>query len=246
VVLTLQRCRFFDNEMGLLAANLADAELAMHDCDFGDAPRHDGPAAPPAVRGPAAQPGADGQPLRQRLARSPGEVARGAQPHRVQPAGRRREGECSYELDLPDAGLAWVLGNVLGQGPRPQNTTLLAYGAERNLHADNALFVAHNSFSTAPTGPATWVRHWPERLPAGSRAAAGEQPAARDGGGRTGPATFDKTWPMAAGPAATCAAGGPAADRGVAGAGDCPQREITEPVGRRSRAPTTWRPGFQN
>jgi hypothetical protein len=40
--LQVERCAFFDNEMGLLTANRADIELTVHDCEFGEAPRHIG------------------------------------------------------------------------------------------------------------------------------------------------------------------------------------------------------------
>ena len=36
----VNRCRFIDNEMGLLTGNIADAELTVRDCEFGEAPRH--------------------------------------------------------------------------------------------------------------------------------------------------------------------------------------------------------------
>ena len=57
---------------------------------------------------------------------------------------------------------------MLGQGPRPQNPALLAFGAERQMHPDSALFVAHNSFVNGAPVPAAFVRHWPERLPPGT------------------------------------------------------------------------------
>ena len=39
--LTLDRCRFLDNEMGLLSAGRPDMHLVVRRCTFGDAPRHD-------------------------------------------------------------------------------------------------------------------------------------------------------------------------------------------------------------
>ncbi|MBL8329923.1 MAG: hypothetical protein JNJ71_13845 [Rubrivivax sp.] len=258
--LTLQRCRFFDNEMGLLAANLADAELAVHDCDFGDAPRHDGLLHHLLYVGR----------LRS-LVLTGSRFGNGWRGHLVKSRAARNliacnqlvdgdEGACSYELDLPDAGLAWVLGNVLGQGPRPQNTTLLAYGAERNLHADNALFVAHNSFVNGAAAPATWVRHWPERLPAGTELRlvnnlllgtgdAGGLDRGEQGNVRQDLASMDRSRGLLQGLRVLAAQLPTVA---VAGRGRgidlSPTDEITEPVGRRSRpAPTTWRPGaFQN
>lgn len=258
--LTLQRCRFFDNEMGLLAANVADAELALHDCDFGDAPRHEGLLHHLLYVGR----------LRS-LVLTGSRFGNGWRGHLVKSRAARNlivcnqlvdgeQGECSYELDLPDAGLAWVLGNVLGQGPRPQNTTLLAYGAERNLHTDNALFVAHNSFVNGAPVPATWVRHWPERLPAGSvlrlvnnlllgdDADRGSM-RADEGNVRLDLARLDRGRGLVPGLRALAATLPAVAAAGSArGVELSPTHEITEPVGQRSHpAPTAWRPGaFQN
>ena len=166
--LTLRRCSFHDNEMGLLSANTPDAELVIEDCEFGSAPHHDGALHHLLYVG-----------TMRSLQLSGSRFSGGWRGHLVKSRAARNlilcnqlvdgdAGEASYELDLPNAGLAWVLGNVLGQGPRPQNLALLAYGAERQMHADSALFVAHNSFVNEAALPAAFVRHWPERLPAGT------------------------------------------------------------------------------
>ncbi len=77
-----------------------------------------------------------------------------------------REGRASYAVDLPEGGLAFVVGNLLQQGPRRENWTLLAYGAE-GLRKDSIhrLHLSHNTFvSDRPGG--NMVRIWgsPERV----------------------------------------------------------------------------------
>ena len=57
-----------------------------------------------------------------------------------------RDGRSSYAIDLPDGGVAFVAGNVLHQGPRNDNRTLLAYGAEKYRHRVNELFLLNNTF----------------------------------------------------------------------------------------------------
>ena len=166
--LTLQRCAFFDNEKGLLSSNTPDADLVVEDCEFGAAPRHEGALHHLLYVG-----------TMRSLTLSGSRFSGGWRGHLVKSRAARNlircnqlvdgdAGEASYELDLPNAGLAWVVGNVLGQGPRPQNPALLAYGAERQMHPDSALFVAHNSFVNGAPLPAAFVRHWPERLPPGT------------------------------------------------------------------------------
>jgi len=53
----------------------------------------------------------------------------------------------SYEIDLPNGGLSFIIGNVIEQGPNPGNTTIITYGEEGVL-ADgrtNAINVVNNT-----------------------------------------------------------------------------------------------------
>lgn len=163
--LAVRACGFFDNEMGLLTSNVAQAQLAVDDCDFGQAPRHQGQLHHLLYAGRIGS-------LQLTRSRFSGGYrghlvkSRAAQSHIVcnqlldGPAG-----EASYEIDLPNGGRAWVQGNVIGQGPQPQNMALVAFGAEGQPHADSRLLLAHNHFINDADGPAAFVRHWPERLP---------------------------------------------------------------------------------
>lgn len=56
-------------------------------------------------------------------------------------------GSASYELNLPNAGTAYVIGNLFEQGAATQNPTLLAYG-EEGVPAgwDTHLYVVNNTF----------------------------------------------------------------------------------------------------
>ena len=42
-------------------------------------------------------------------------------------------GTSSYELDLPNGGLSYVIGNVIEQGPLTENSTIVEYGLEGTL-----------------------------------------------------------------------------------------------------------------
>lgn len=164
--LALRGCRFFDNEMGLLSANVGDAALSLDDCDFGQAPRHEGLLHHLLYVGRIAS---------LRLTRS--RFSGGWRGHLVKSRAAVNhilcnwlvdgdEGEASYQIDLPNGGQAWVQGNVVAQGPRPQNLALVAFGAEGQPHAASHLVMTHNHLLSDAEAPAAFVRHWPERLPA--------------------------------------------------------------------------------
>jgi hypothetical protein len=55
-------------------------------------------------------------------------------------------GTDSYELDLPNGGLSYVIGTLLQQGSRTQNANMLAYGEEGNLQPDSRLYVVNDTF----------------------------------------------------------------------------------------------------
>jgi hypothetical protein len=40
------------------------------------------------------------------------------------------DGTASYEVDLPNGGLSYLIGKVIQQGPRTDNNTIVSYGAE--------------------------------------------------------------------------------------------------------------------
>jgi hypothetical protein len=55
-------------------------------------------------------------------------------------------GAPSYEIDLPNAGLAYVIGNVIQQPANNQNAGMLSFGAEGATNTKQALYVVNNTF----------------------------------------------------------------------------------------------------
>jgi hypothetical protein len=55
-------------------------------------------------------------------------------------------GTPSYEIDLPDAGTAYVLGNVIQQPANNRNPSLLSFGAESTNNGEQKLYVVNNTF----------------------------------------------------------------------------------------------------
>ncbi len=54
-------------------------------------------------------------------------------------------GRASYELDLPNGGMALVLGSVIQQGMDTENTTVISYGEEGLGKLDNRLVLSSNT-----------------------------------------------------------------------------------------------------
>lgn len=55
-------------------------------------------------------------------------------------------GNASYSVDLPNGGRALLEGNTLIQSAETENTAMVAYGAEGNLHGENSFLIKDNRF----------------------------------------------------------------------------------------------------
>jgi hypothetical protein len=56
-------------------------------------------------------------------------------------------GTASYELDLPNGGLAVIIGNLIQQGPSTSNGTMLNYGEEGlSNNAPHDIYIVNNTF----------------------------------------------------------------------------------------------------
>ena len=54
-------------------------------------------------------------------------------------------GTSSYELDLPNGGRSYVIGNIIEQGPRSENATIVAYGEEGATNPASELYFVNNT-----------------------------------------------------------------------------------------------------
>lgn len=157
--LTVRSCAFFDNEMGILTANIPELSLEVIDSEFGDAPRHKGDLhhllyvgaiGKFVLRGSRFHNGYLGH-----LVKSRARENHVLYNMLVDGAG----GRASYELEFPNGGLAYVIGNAIGQSAGTDNPTLVSYGAEGPRWPDNALYMAHNTLiNDAPAGNFVNVR----------------------------------------------------------------------------------------
>lgn len=162
--LVVRRCRFFDNEMGILTANEADMMLDIVDCEFGAAPRHEGllhhllyvgAIGAFSIQGSRFSGGWRGHLLKSR-----------ALHNRVlnNRLDDRPSGEASYELEFPNGGHNIVVGNVIAQSARTQNPDLLSMGAEARNGMTGSLVLENNTFINAAGPNSRFVQVWTERL----------------------------------------------------------------------------------
>ena len=155
--LSVERCRFEDNETGILTSNDGVSELHLRDSAF-------------VRNGPGA-----GQNHNVYV----GAIARltvtGCYSGNVRGAGhllktRAREsliaysrlsgedGTASYELEFPNGGRAVVLGCVVQQGRNSENATVISYGAEGYRWQQNELLISFCTIVNDRPSGGTFVR----------------------------------------------------------------------------------------
>jgi hypothetical protein len=71
--------------------------------------------------------------------------------------GSTAAGQPSYEIDLPNAGTSYVIGNIIQQPSANQNPALLAYGEEGATNPGRDLYVVNNTFLNDDSSRGTFV-----------------------------------------------------------------------------------------
>lgn len=164
--LKVVRSAFYDNEIGLLTGNDPETELEIVDSEFGQAPQVTGGLHHLLYAGRIG-----------RLTVTGSRFHEGYEGHLIKSRARQTRlfynliydgwsGGASYEVDLPNGGEAWLVGNVIGQSPETQNRALVSFGAEGDPWPRSALYLAHNTLISPLGTPAWFLRTWSERLPA--------------------------------------------------------------------------------
>jgi hypothetical protein len=77
------------------------------------------------------------------------------------------QGTGSYEVDLPNGGESYLIGNVIEQGPNTQNPNVVAYAEEGATNAVQKLYVVNNTLVNDRTAGGTFV--WVSGTPADAR-----------------------------------------------------------------------------
>jgi hypothetical protein len=73
------------------------------------------------------------------------------------PAGQPGSGQPSYEVDLPNAGTSYLIGNVIEQPSVNQNPTMVAYGEEGATNPGKDLYVVNNTFLNDYSSGGTFI-----------------------------------------------------------------------------------------
>lgn len=71
--------------------------------------------------------------------------------------GSTLAGQPSYEIDLPNAGTSYIIGNVIEQPAANQNAVMVSYGAEGASNPGHDLYVVNNTFLNNDTVRGTFV-----------------------------------------------------------------------------------------
>lgn len=163
-------CSFVDNEMGLLTSNDGDAELTVRDSIFELAPHRPGQGLTHLLY--------VGRIRRVEITGS--RFTQGWRGHLIKSRARESRivgnhivdgplGEASYEIDLPNGGLALVADNRIGQSAATGNQTMLSFGAEGDPWDESRLELRNNEFHNEAQGSDALVRLWWDRLPASTQ-----------------------------------------------------------------------------
>jgi len=142
--LLVKDCRFRYNEMGLLTNNDPNTVLEVESCEFAYNQRPDGhnhnlyagQIARLTVINSHFHHGHIGHLLKSRAALSHiinSRLVDGA------------DGTASYELEFPNGGMAFVVGNTIAQSTLTENPQLISFGAEGYKWPRNALYLANNT-----------------------------------------------------------------------------------------------------
>jgi MYXO-CTERM domain-containing protein len=145
--LTVRHCYFHDNEDGILAGDGADSEILIEHSEFdhngaGDGYSHNlyiNHVKKLTFRYNWSHRSVIGHLLKSRAAESYVLYNR---------ITGEADGTSSYELDFPNGGKTYVIGNLIEQGPKTDNPSILAY-IEEGANAANPshqLYVVNNTF----------------------------------------------------------------------------------------------------
>lgn len=162
--LVVRRCVFRDNENGILTGRNNQSEIVIEHSEFannghGDGYSHNlyiGEVKRFVLRGSSVHHARAGHNVKSRALRS--EIVY----NRIMDEAT---GTASYAVDFPNGGVAILMGNVIQQGPRTENPTILAFGAEGLKHAVNSLYVVNNTLVNDGPAAGTFIAVRPGARP---------------------------------------------------------------------------------
>lgn len=156
-------CSFMYNEMGLLTADDSGAQLTIENSEFAHNFRPDGhnhnlyvgAISWLLVQGSYFHHARTGHLLKSRAKSS----------RVVYNRISDETGSASYELEFPNGGLAYVIGNVIQQSVTTQNPQLISFGAEGYRWRRNALLLVNNTLIDEMPAGGIFVKAYPGSEP---------------------------------------------------------------------------------
>jgi len=154
--LTVSNCYFHDNENGILTSPNPASDVVVEHSEFarngaGDGFTHNiyiGKIRSFTLRFSYMHHAVTGHDVKSRASRNT--VAY----NRIMD---ENDGRSSYSVDFPNGGLAFVIGNLIEQGPEGENFTIVAYGAEGLQHPQNELYFVNNTVVNDRPGEGRFV-----------------------------------------------------------------------------------------
>ena len=161
----MRNCLFERNQMGLLTWNSEQAELTVENSEF----RDNSVASTHRPGDPIGHQIYVGAIARFTLRES--YVHRGAFGHLVKSRARENHiinnriadgssGRSSYELEFPNGGVSYVVGNTIQQSAQTENLDVISYGAEGYRWPMNELYVVNNTLVDDGHRGGTFLRVW--------------------------------------------------------------------------------------
>jgi hypothetical protein len=142
--LTVRNCYFYDNQNGILANHNDASEILIEHSEFndngeGDGQTHNiyiGKVKQFTLRASYSHHADIGHNVKSRAA------VNYILYNRIMD---EETGTASYAIDLPNGGTSYVIGNLIQQGPKTDNFTIVAYGKEGLSNPDRAFYFINNT-----------------------------------------------------------------------------------------------------
>ncbi len=153
--LTVRDCSFHDNENGILAGDNATSDIVIESTEFahngyGDGYTHNfyiNHVRSFTLRACYSHDAKIGHLFKSRA------LTNYVLYNRLTDEG----GTASYELDLPNGGVAYVIGNLIEQSDSTDNPALLSFGEEGLTNPGSQLYVVNNTFINSHPAGASFV-----------------------------------------------------------------------------------------
>ena len=141
--LTLRNCYIHDNEEGILAGNSEHSEILIENTEFANNGYSDGRShniyigriAKFTLKFSYSHDAISGHLVK----------SRALQTSILYNRLTGEAGTASYQIDLPNGGVAFVVGNVVEKGPLSENPSVVSYGREGLTIPDSQLYFVNNT-----------------------------------------------------------------------------------------------------